>query len=179
MLEGERLILRVPTEEDENLILEMVHEFKNNAEKTIPGSCSIESFENYQDWLEKIEKYSNKELLSDGKVPSTQFIAVRKEDNKMIGFVNLRHELNDYLFKFGGHIGASVRPSERRKGYATELIKICFEYCKELGIKDILITCKDWNIASKTSIMKAGGKFENIEIDHDGNNLERYWINLD
>ena len=178
MVEGERLILRLPTKEDENLILEMIQEFKDNGEKTIPGSGSIEKFESYKDWLEKTEICSNKDTLPEGRVMGTQFISVRKEDNKVVGFVNLRHELNDFLFKFGGHIGGSVRPSERRKGYATEQLKICYAYCKTLGIENVLVTCKDWNIASKTSIMKSGGKFESIEVDKDGNKLERYWINL-
>ena len=179
MLEGERLILRLPTKEDESAIIEMVEEFKDNGEKTIPGSGSIETFENYQDWLDIIEKYSNKENLPDGRVLSTQFISVRKSDNKIVGFINLRHELNDYLLKFGGHIGDSIRPSERRNGYATEQLKICYEYCKQLGIKNVLVTCKDWNVASRLSIIKSGGKYENTKTDKDGNNLERYWINLD
>ena len=176
MVEGERLILRLPTEKDEKEIFEMVKEFKDNSENRIPGSGSIEDFVSYKEWLEKIKLYSNKELLPKGKVSSIQFITVRKEDNKIIGFLNLRHELNDYLLKFGGHVGGSIRPSERRKGYATEQLKISVEYCKKLGIKNVLVTCKDWNIGSKTTIMKCGGKFENIEVDKAGNKLERYWI---
>ena len=129
-----------------------------------------------KEWLEKISICSKIETLPEGRVLGTQFITVRKSDNKIVGFLNLRHELNEYLFKFGGHIGGSIRPSERRKGYSVEQLKICVEYCKTLGIYDVLITCKDWNIASKKSIMKSGGKFENIEIDKDGNKLERYWI---
>ena len=178
MIEGENLILRLPTKEDETAILEMVQEFRNNSETRIPGASNIESYDIFAEWLNKLESYRNEETLPDGKVLSTTFISVRKEDNKVIGIVNLRHELNDYLLKFGGHIGGSVRPSERKKGYSTEQLKICFEYCKKLGIKKVLVTCKDWNIASKTSIMKSGGIFENIEIDKDGNKLERYWITL-
>lgn len=178
MLEGERLILRFPTKEDEDEMLEMVNEFKENSESRIPGASNIETSENYTAWLNKLETHRSKKTLPEGKVLSTTFITVRKEDNKIIGIVNLRHELNDYLLKFGGHIGGSIRPSERRKGYSTEQLKICFEYYKTLGIKDILITCKDWNVASKTSIMHSGGKFESVEVDSDGNKLERYWISL-
>ena len=176
MIEGERLILRLPTKEDEKEILEMVKEFKDNGELKIPGSNSVENFDVYDEWLENIKLYSDVTKLPEGMVLSTQYISIRKSDNKLIGFVNLRHELNDYLLKFGGHIGDSIRPSERRKGYGTEQLKICIEYCKTIGINEVLITCKDWNNASKASIMKCGGKFENIQTDTDGNNLERYWI---
>lgn len=176
MVEGERLILRLPTEFDEKEILDIVQEFKNCGENIIPGSSGVENFEDYHKWLEQNLIYSKKETLPEGRVLGTQFISVRKSDGRIIGFVNLRHELNDYLLKYGGHIGGSVRPSERKKGYGSEQLKICIKYCKELGIDDVLITCKDWNIASKTSIMKVGGKFENVETDKDGNNLERYWV---
>ena len=176
MLEGERLILRIPTKDDEKEILDMVQEFYDNSEKSIPGSSSIETFDSFDEWLKKIINSSKKETVPEGRVSADQFITVRKSDKKLIGFVNLRHELNDYLLKFGGHIGDSIRPSERKKGYGTEQLKICIEYYKELGINDVLITCKDWNIASKTSIMKCGGKYENTLTDKDGNNLERYWI---
>ena len=178
MIEGERLILRVPTEEDEFEILEMVQEFKENSENIIPGSGNIENFHTYNEWLEKIKIYSNIESLPEGRVLGTQFISVKKEDGKLVGFVNLRHSLNDYLLKFGGHIGGSVRPSERRKGYATEQLKLSYKFLETLGVEKVLITCKDWNIASKTSIIKSGGVFENTETDKDGNILERYWVTL-
>ena len=176
MVQGERLILREPNKEDEEQILEIVSEFKKNLEQSIPGSSGIEGYISFDEWLTKIKYASQKETVTAGRVVSTQFVSVRICDNKIVGFVNLRHELNDYLLKFGGHIGASIRPSERNKGYGTEQIKLCVKHCNDLGISDILITCKDWNIASKTSIMNAGGKFENTEVDPDGNILERYWI---
>ena len=179
MIEGERLILRLPTKDDENEILKIVNEFKASGEDSISGAGGVEKFENYQDWLNNLFIHSKKETLPEGRVLSTQFVSVRKSDNKIIGFVNLRHELNYYLLKCGGHIGDSVIPSERGKGYATEQIKLCLNYCKILGIKDVLITCKDWNIASRKTIIKNGGVFENTELDKDGNTLERYWINLD
>lgn len=176
MLEGERLILRVPTKEDEIKLLEMVYEFINNSEKSIPGSSNIESCESYDEWLNNLKKNSNIDTLPEGRVLSNTFISVRKEDNKIIGFVNLRYELNDYLLKFGGHIGDSIRPSERNKGYATEQLQICLKHCNDLGIKEVLLTCKDWNAASRQTIIKCGGKYENTKTDKDGNNLERYWI---
>ena len=178
MLEGERLILRLPTAEDEKEILKIVDEFKANGEDDISGAGDVENFKDYQDWLKNLLLHTKKETLPKGRVLATQFISVRKSDNKIVGFVNLRHELNDYLLKFGGHIGDSIIPSERGQGYATEQIKICLDYCKMLGIKNVLITCKDWNVASRRTIIKNGGVFDNTEIDKDGNILERYWVNL-
>jgi predicted acetyltransferase len=78
----------------------------------------------------------------------------------------------------GGHIGAGIRPSERRKGYATAMISLALEECKKLGIKNVLITCDKSNIGSAKSIMNNGGVLESIIINPKGIEVERYWINL-
>ena len=97
MIEGENLFLKIPTLEDEIKILEMVQEFKSVGEAKIVGAGGIENFENYADWLTNNLKYSNSETVPQGKVASTQFVSVRKSDGKIIGFIQLRHKLNDFL----------------------------------------------------------------------------------
>ena len=77
----------------------------------------------------------------------------------------------------GGHIGDGVRPSERRKGYATEQIRLALQKCKELGIDRVLMTCEDWNVGSAKSIINNGGILEN-EIEVEGKIFQRYWIDL-
>lgn len=90
MVEGERLILRIPTEEDEKDILEMVKEFNDNSENQIPGSGAIEDFVSYKEWLEKNKAKSKKETLPEGRVLGTQFISVRKSDNKNYWFCEFK-----------------------------------------------------------------------------------------
>ena len=111
-------------------------------------------------------------------VPSSLYYAYDDERNIMVGAVNIRHYLNDKLMFDGGHIGDGVRPSERRKGYATKIIALALDECKKLGIDKVLITCNKDNIGSKKSIINNGGILENEVIDEDGEKVLRYWINL-
>ena len=113
-----------------------------------------------------------------GYVPSTTYFALDEERNIFVGAVNIRHYLNDRLLKDGGHIGDGIRPSERKKGYATEMIKLALPICKELGIDKVLMVCNKDNIGSKKSIIKNGGILENEIVDDNGIIEERYWINL-
>ena len=95
----------------------------------------------------------------------------------MVGAVNIRHDLNDYLLKYGGHIGDGIRPSERRKGYATEMIRLALEECRKLGLTRVLVTCDKNNIGSAKSIIRNGGILEN-EVLEKGVIKQRYWIAL-
>ena len=111
-------------------------------------------------------------------VPDSVFFLLDIERNILLGAVNIRHCLNDYLLKYGGHIGDGIRPSERKKGYATELIRLSLDECKKLGIKKALIVCDKTNIASAKTIIKNGGILENEIVDNNGKILQRYWIEI-
>lgn len=87
-------------------------------------------------------------------------------------------ELIEQLLLNGGHIGDGVRPSERRKGYATEMIRLALEECKKLGIDRVLMVCYKDNIASAKSIINNGGILENEIEAEDGKIDQRYWISL-
>lgn len=93
--------------------------------------------------------------------------------------IDIRHRLNEFLLNFGGNIGYSVRKSERRKGYATEMLKLALKKCIELNIKKVLITCNKDNIGSAKTIISNGGILENEIFDPDDNKMtQRYWITL-
>ncbi len=80
---------------------------------------------------------------------------------------------------YGGHIGYSVRPSERRKGYATEMLRQCLPHCKAPGLDRVLITCADSNEASRQVILANGGLYEKTVFEPLGQrNLKRYWITI-
>ena len=77
-----------------------------------------------------------------------------------------------------GHIGDGIRPSERKKGYATEMVRLALIECKKLGIERVLMICDKENIGSAKSIIKNGGVLENEFVNSDGNTIQRYWINI-
>lgn len=172
----DKLIIRRPTLKDKEQVEEMVEEFRKY-ESVINGHGSIDKFATYEEWLDKLAMYENKETLPEGRVLSTQYITVRKKDNKVVGLINARWYLNDFLKIHGGHIGDSIRPLERNKGYATEQIRLLLEEFRKRGEKKVLITCKKQNIASARTIEKNGGVLEN-EVEFEGDIYKRYWITL-
>ena len=172
----DRLIIRRPTLRDKEQVEEMVEEFRKY-ESIINGHGSIDKCASYEEWLDKLAMYENKETLPEGRVLSTQYITVRESDNKVVGLVNARWYLNDFLKIHGGHIGDSIRPLERNKGYATEQIRLVLEEFKKRGEKKVLITCKKQNIASARTIEKNGGILEN-EVVYEGDTYKRYWITI-
>lgn len=110
-------------------------------------------------------------------VPASTFIVIRISDSKIIGMIDIRHILNDFLLKSGGHIGYSVRKSERNKGYAKKMLSLALKKCSEFGIENVLVTCSKDNIASVKTILANGGILEN-EVIIDGKEKQRYWIEI-
>ena len=86
-------------------------------------------------------KYLNPATLPEGMVIATQFLCIRKSDNKLVGMIQVRHYFNEYLEKYAGHIGYSVRPSERRKGYASWMLNNIKPFCRSIGLDKILVCC--------------------------------------
>ena len=149
-------------------------------EGSMDGCGSLRRCATGAEWIEKSLAGKDPANVPEGRVPSTQFIYVREEDQRVVGMLQLRHCFNEYLEKYAGHIGYSVRPSERRKGYATAMLHDALPRCRELGIRDVLISCIVGNEGSRRTILNNGGVFESVfhepEMDRD---LERYWIHLD
>lgn len=172
--ESERLILRTPTLEDEKMIWDYRQEFVDNNEESC-GDSGLYTSSSYLEWYNYLNLISNKDTLPNDRVLATQFLTIEKESGILVGMVNVRHYLNNYLLAQGGHIGDSVRKSKRNQGYGTEQIKLALKFCKDIGIDKVLITCYKDNIASRKSIVKNGGIKEN-EIVVDDGIMERYWI---
>ncbi len=117
------------------------------------------------------------EPAQEGWVPDTTLFCLDKDRNIFVGAVNIRHRLNAQLRKTGGHIGDGIRPSERRKGYATAMIALALEECRKMGMDRVLMCCGKDNVGSAKSIVRNGGVLEN-EQEEGGRVVQRYWIAL-
>ena len=146
---------------------------------SMDGCGSLRTISDPYEYIQKCKDYESPETLPKDRVLATQFLFVRKNDNRLLGMIQVRHYFNDYLSKFGGHIGYSIRPSERQRGYAKEMLKRVLPYCRELGLERVLITCDENNIGSEKTILANGGVYESTIYESNENlYLKRYWIKL-
>lgn len=132
----------------------------------------------YKEWLTIMTNEKNGINIKEGRVPSTIYFLMN--NNRIIGHVSIRHNINNnFLSLYGGHIGYGIRPSKRRKGYATLLLKLALEKCNDLGIDKVMVTCREDNIASSKTIEKNHGILkEIIYVPEENCNFKIYWINV-
>ena len=150
----------------------------SNDKDKFAGCGKLEECSSAEEWIETLKTRSSQEICPQDKVPSNVYIAVRLGDNRIVGIIDLRHHINHPILSvWGGHIGYCVRPSERQKGYATEMLRQNLVNCHQLGIKKVLITCDTDNYASEKTILANGGVLEG-EIEVDGEMIKRFWITL-
>ena len=183
--------LQLPTLHHQAAAENFKNEFFEMQEHEINGSAMLDQME-YEQWLTHNTNNRYENTVSCGWVVATTFFAVRRCDHKIIGMIDLRHNLgNEFLRQFGGHIGYSVRPSERKKGYATEMLKRTLDYAKSLNIKKVMMGCYSDNVPSIRTIEKCGGELKEAKpyIPHtfgdnfnmpveDGKIINIYWIDL-
>lgn len=117
--------------------------------------------------------------MEEGKVPSTVYFLMNND--RIVAHISIRHNIdNDFLKLYGGHIGYGVRPSERRKGHATIMLHLALEKCKELGLENIMISCKEENVGSSKAIENHFGVLtELIYIENEDTYFKKYWINIE
>lgn len=94
-------------------------------------------------------------------------------EDEVVGFVSLRHELNDWLLDQGGHIGYAIRPSRRRRGYASAALGMALDQARSRGLTRVLVVCEEDNIASRRTIEGRGGAYQDSR-----SGKRRYWIEL-
>ncbi len=170
-------LVRLTSEYREQLF-EMLTEWKNdiivNHTNMSPWKIWANDFHDFDFYLKNLDA---KDEAESNWVPDTTLFCLDKDRNIFVGAVNIRHCLNAELLKSGGHIGDGIRPSERRKGYATAMVALALDECKKLGINKVLMCCDKDNIGSAKSIINNGGVLEN-EVEEDGHIEQRYWIQL-
>lgn len=154
--------------------IEMVEEFCSSGEEHVHGIGCIEAGD-FENSIKRAKEQVCGIGLPEGWVPASTYWSVC--DGNIIGLCHLRHELNDFLESYGGHIGYSVRPSQRNKGYATHMLRLVLEKAGDLGIRRILVTCDDDNPASARVIEKNGGKLADVvKTEYAEFPVRRYWI---
>lgn len=174
----EELALVVPAPAHEALAREYLAEFKEY-DSVLHGVGGLDKYDNYGHWLDALADMRDDRRVPQGFVPADTYFLISQADNRLLGMINIRHRLNDYLLREGGHIGYSIRPTERRRGYAAAMLAMALDRCRDLGIDRVLVTCDKSNIASARTIQKNGGVLENEVVCNDSEDvLQRYWIQL-
>lgn len=154
------LTLRQLQIEDENSFRSAVKVFKTEAPE-FEFAFQFEENKSFRSYLNKVEgwKYGMENF-----VPASYLVAV--VDNEIVGRVSIRHKLNDFLKQYGGHVGYAVIPSQRRKGYATEILRQSLSICADIGLEKIMISCDVGNVASRKVIERNGGVYQrDTELD--------------
>lgn len=172
----EEIRLKRPEEADRARIMEYLDEFNLHHERA-HGSCGLSDAKGFDEWLRMVRALENPETVLKGYVPSSSYLAERVSDGRMVGMIQLRHNLSvEEVRRFGGHIGYSVRFSERRKGYATRMVGLVMGQARALNIPYVLITCAENNAASAATIIKCGGVYADSQTEADGEVMRRYFI---
>lgn len=169
------LALVEPTISFKEQYINMMEEWEKSEEKLIPFVLRYD-YSSFENMVEQLVQLRDKPELVERSVKSSTFWLI-KNGIQLIGVVNIRHELDEYLRSIGGHIGFGIRPSERRKGYATELLRLALIESNRLGLQKVLVTCDNDNVGSAKTIINNGGVLDS-EIVVDGVKIQRYWIDL-
>lgn len=169
------MILRSLNLNDEAQFLRAIESWDSS-----PGFMFAQHYEpgmNFSSYLNLLESQRRGECLPEGYVPATVLCAFY--EGHLVGRVSIRHRLNDFLFKVGGHIGYGVLPQFRKKGFAKMMLALALPIAKENGIDRALLTCDDDNLGSIKTIEACGGILENKVNAGEGKPLKRrYWIDL-
>lgn len=155
----------------------LVSEFRENREKLVPFPLEF-PHDDFHALLLKLEENSRGIGIPAGFVTNTTFWLVR-DNSEVIGVSNLRHELTNRLRMEGGHIGYGIRPSQRRRGFGSEILRLSLKEAKNIGLSEVLVTCGKKNAASAAIILRNDGVLCDEEFVEDyGDVVQRYWITL-
>ncbi len=156
-------------------IIEMMEEW-NKIEKIIPYSIRRVDYHDFNAFVQGFQDENQGTII--GMMKGYTYFLYDTDSDIILGAINIRPVLNDYLLMHGGHIGYGIRPSKRHMGYATKALALGIKKCVEMSIDKVLVVCDKENLASAKVIIKNGGILENEVLDEEGQIEQRYWINL-
>ena len=174
----DKLKYEVPTKQRKKDAIEYIKEFQMDG--SIPnGSGGLRRYLlNYSGWLKKL-KLDGVKPVTEQSVPALTYFLVRESDNKIVGMANIRLALNQSLLNLAGHIGYSIRPSERRKGYNKVNLYLALKVCQEHNIKEVILDCKEGNIGSEKTIQALGGNLTKEFFSvQENSTIHRYTIDV-
>lgn len=178
----EEFYLEEPSIKRKNEAIEFIDEFYKYGSQIhgVGGLSSSLKESSYEEWINECENMKDNEFaMSRNLAPGVTYFMIRKSDNNIIGMINLRLKLTEFLRNLGGNIGYSIRPIERKKGYAKIQLYLCLLKAKEYGLENVLVTCADYNEGSRKTIEALGGIFEKENVNSsDGEVIQLYWIDV-
>lgn len=152
------------------------------AESSFDGCLSLKRMPDPKEFAQYCTGWANpSRILKENGARGTVLLCIRKADNKMIGCMQVHHVLNEQMRNVTGHVGYSVRPSERRKGYATRMLAKAKDYLSSFGFSEVYVSCLPENEASRRTILANGGKLVDtvaLPMEEESVELERYSIKL-
>lgn len=177
----EKFYLEEPNIERKEEVREFIEEFFEYNSKIAGVSGLDKEYMNYEEWLQKIKLNSNPETCPSDVCCGIQYFLIRESDNKLVGMINLRWNLNEWMLKNAGHIGYCVRPTERQKGYNKIGLYLNLLKARELGLDKVLLVAADNNLGSVKTIEALGGVLENKVPNHQDETIimGRYWIDVE
>ena len=166
-----------PTVELEASHETFVNEFRSCGEPFVPWIVG-KTYVTFIDYIVMLQRARKGVGIPQGFVAHSTYWLI-DDAREIVAVSNLRHELSDRLLKHGGHIGYGVRPSARRRGYATEVLKQTLIEARRIGIRKARLTCDKGNSASAKTILRNGGELDEEEfMPEHGHVVSRYWITL-
>ena len=179
MYSSDDFMLIEPTEEYADQIDEFRVEFLD-WRNTFSGFASLLRMGDAKKWIEWCRRQKNPALVDPDRVTATQYLYIRKSDNRLVGLIQVRHYFDEFLEKYGGNIGYSVRPDERRKGIGRLMFRAVLPECRALGLEKVIACCRDGNVGAENTIRANGGELINTVYEPNrGIWVKRFSIDLE
>lgn len=173
---GELRLIR-PSMQWKKQALDYLEEHRAMGEFVIHGGALLEAMP-YEDWLKQTLDNAKQETVHADWVLADTFFVVDSTTDTLIGMIDIRHELNEFLASYGGHIGYGVRPSQRKKGCGAVLLRMALQHAASLGLTQVMLACDEENAASRATILKCGGLLNNTVRYQDQSIVQVFWIPL-